>query len=1009
MAEQQTEIEQIIVKQLSYLKTSLLKPCLKKHKENYLQLKKLEDLIYILIQYLSENPSLSDDSEVRSVINYLKKIEKQALVCSEYDGFSVWRYFENQLEVDQSSWVDEIVYTQSEERFISQESDSIYIKLGKQFKRINRSFAKTENSIKNKWLVYRKSEPIDYIEETQKVLVPLIWSEVLYSVFPEIEEDKAANYSIIIKQTFELLHQITLFVEKKAENVDGTVEKLKGKLVSITELIDAEIASASEFQKQVIAQVENSLKKNYALNGTFEFTHKTLAKKTNQKEYAKKIDEELALRQEKWLKEWTVDINFLGLFREVLELQIEHNTILDNLFTQLNDQFKANYKRVLESIAEILKASEVENKSDKVKKFKPLELKEHLQHQLEELRAKINLILAENRKLKSLDKKDEIVQDYETKFDDSFLVLSERATVFTDYSNKESKADSDFKSIEWQVLLKRIIISEHLHKTKLLTAFFDETSIETENLLQSVTEVMETNIVSAIAKTKDDHLSDLSEDQTILDIVGSAYNRSINQLISYSSSKEEELSEIKKDVNDSLINATQNIISQIVANELGDLESKRRNIQVKSRAVDWKMQLEITWARVEDFTIRFSKATIKYVRFWWQKINDLLYPSVKVVTKKSQEQLGDYLIELYKTFERLPFVYKKLFDLEGINELRFYYKRENSIMEFNSAYQNWLNGSGQTLSVIGEKGSGRSFFVNKIIHEKSDFCPVTFIKTDKTIYNESGLLALLNASLGSHATSTDELITFLSKKEKSCIVIDSLERLFLRSVDGFEAVEQLLLLINSTSANIFWVVISGRYNWTYLDKILKLSMNFSSELEMDKLSGSQIKEILLKRHKLSGFQIRFEPDSQIKQMRAYKKLQGNEPERQQFLENLFFAAINEVSQGNLRIAMIQWLRSIKKVDELVIEIRVIEDMNIQLPMMLQDSEYFSLSNLVLHSKLSAAHHSKIFNESLVDSKLILSRLEMMNLIELDDEGMYQINVFAFRPVITALKRKNILH
>ena len=63
-------------------------------------------------------------------------------------------------------------------------------------------------TIKNKWLVYRKSEPIDYIEETQKVLVPLIWSEVLYSVFPEIEEDKAANYSIIIKQTFELLHQI---------------------------------------------------------------------------------------------------------------------------------------------------------------------------------------------------------------------------------------------------------------------------------------------------------------------------------------------------------------------------------------------------------------------------------------------------------------------------------------------------------------------------------------------------------------------------------------------------------------------------------------------------------------------------------------------------------------------------------------------------------------------------------------------------------------------------------
>jgi len=1009
MAEQQNEIDQIIVKQLNFLKTNILKPCLKKHKDVYLQLKKLGDLIDILIQFINENDSLNEEKQAKFVINSLRKIEKQANICIEYEGFSIWRYFENHIDIANPNWVEEYVYTQLEERFQSQESDSLYIKTGKQAKRLIRQLGKAKNTILNRWLRFQKKEQVVYEDVSQTVLVQEIWSEVLYSVFPEVEETKAALYTKIVKQTFELIHELTRFVDKSLQKSDVGIDQLKAKVVSIHSIIDSEIESASEFQKQLLAKTESHLRLNFALNGTFEFTHKALAKKTKQKEFNKRILEDLSQRQSKWQKEWNVDANYISVFREVIELQLEHRSILEGLFSQLSSQFTANYKRVLDSIAEVLKASELENDSEEIKNLKPLKLKEHLQNQLEELREKITLILEQNNNLKTLEKKDEIIQAYETKFDDSFLVLSERATVFTNYSSKEINADSDFKTIEWQILLKRIIISEHLHKTKLLTSFFEETSVETESLLQSVTEVMETNIVSAIAKTKEENIEESTEEQSILEIVGSAYNRSINQLISYSSSKEEELKEIKKDVNDSLINATQNVLTQIVSNELGELESKRRTIQVKSRAVDWKMQLEITWARVEDFTVLFSKTTLKYIRFWWKKINDLLYPSVKVVTKKSQEQLGDYLIELYKTFERLPFVYKKLFDLEGINELRFYYKRENAIQEFTNAYQNWIKGSGQTLAVIGEKGSGRSFFVNKVIKETANFCPVNYIKTDKTIYNEAGLLDLLNNCLGSTATSTDELIDYLNNNEKSCIVIDSLERLFLRSVDGFDAVEQLLLMINSTSSRIFWVVVSGRYNWTYLDKILKLSMNFSTELEMDTLAGTQIKEILLKRHKLSGFQIRFEPDSQIKQMRSYKKLQGNETERQQFLESLFFAAINEVSQGNLRIAMIQWLRSIKNVDELVIEIRVIEDMNIQLPMLLQDSEFFSLSNLVLHSKLSPAHHSKIFNESITDSRLILSRLEMMNLIELDEEGMYQINVFAFRPVITALKRKNILH
>jgi len=721
MAKQQSEIDQIIGKQLSYLNTNILKPCLKKHKDVYLQLKKLGDLIDTLITSIDENDSLNEEKQAKYVIDYLGKIENQALLCIECEEISIWRYFENQIETEKLIWPEKFVYTQLEDRFQSQDKDSIYIRLGKRAKRINRQIGKAKHNLVNRWLNFRKKEPLTYENATQTVLVQEIWSEVLYSVFPEVEEVKAAWYTKIVKQTFELIHELTHLIENRLQIKEVTIDQLKGKVISIQALIESEISSSSEFQKVLSVNVEHELRHFFALNGTFELTHKALLKKTKQKEFNKRILIDLDEKQEKWQKEWKVDANYICVFREVLELQLEHKTILEELFTKLSSQFSLNYKRVLESITEVLKESELENQTTEINELKPLKLKGHLQRQLDKLRGKITIIFEQNKELKSLDRKDEIIQNYETYFDDSFLVLSEKASIFTDYSNKEINADSDYKTIEWQILLKRIIISEHLHKTKLFVDFFENTALETQSLLQSVTEVMETNIVSAIAKTKEDSTNEELIEQSILEIVGSAYNRSINQLLNYINLKEAELNTIKIDVNDSLINATQKILGQIVANKLGELESKRRTIQVKSRAVDWKMQLEISWARLEDFAILFSKTSIRYFHLWWKKINDILYPSVKVVTKKSQEQLGDYLTDLYKTFDRLPFVYKKLFDLEGINELRFYYKRDNEISKFIGAYQNWKNNSGQTLAVIGEKGSGRTFFVKKVIHEIPDF------------------------------------------------------------------------------------------------------------------------------------------------------------------------------------------------------------------------------------------------------------------------------------------------
>ena len=71
-------------------------------------------------------------------------------------------------------------------------------------------------------------------------------------------------------------------------------------------------------------------------------------------------------------------------------------------------------------------------------------------------------------------------------------------------------------------------------------------------------------------------------------------------------------------------------------------------------------------------------------------------------------------------------------------------------------------------------------------------------------------------------------------------------------------------------------------------------------------------------------------------------------------------------------------------------------------------ELFTLAALIQHENLDHQQHARIFRQSEQKSELLLERMRNSGILIKRQKG-YVIHLFLFRPIVRALKAKNILH
>ena len=240
------------------------------------------------------------------------------------------------------------------------------------------------------------------------------------------------------------------------------------------------------------------------------------------------------------------------------------------------------------------------------------------------------------------------------------------------------------------------------------------------------------------------------------------------------------------------------------------------------------------------------------------------------------------------------------------------------------------------------------------------------------------------------------------------MVLEDIQNCFIRNISGFDAMETLLFLISETNKSILWVSTCTRYGWLFLDKVLNCADYFTHLAETDNLTADQIKQLVLKRHMASGYQLQFLADETIKKSRSYKKMSTDEKETQELLKDKYFEKLSRLSEGNPSVALIFWIRSIKEFDDTHFHINPFDFTSVNRIDELETRELFSLAAFVIHDSLLPEDLSRILHQPLRDSKLMISRLTSKSILYKADHG-YLLNHLIYRQVVRVLKEANYIH
>lgn len=509
------------------------------------------------------------------------------------------------------------------------------------------------------------------------------------------------------------------------------------------------------------------------------------------------------------------------------------------------------------------------------------------------------------------------------------------------------------------------------------------------------------SLTSAIASIEDEGKS---EDESLA-VAKEGLKRAKNRLNENRVNLETAMLENSKRLEEIVLRFCEKIMELTVNENLGELRLRITKAKAAKQAEAVKIVLkERLKSQKNNFVQQVSSSYS-----WSLKLLSSISDQFILTAKKPSlsKEVSDFLLESNIAIDRLPLIYRRLYQIEPLKDLELFVGREKELQNFKEAFDSWNQGRYATTVILGEKWGGLSTFINYALKVTKMPYSVVRIAAKENISTESGLLKLFhNSNKSENAESLDKLIQILNEGPKKVIVLEDLQNIYLRKVDGFAALQSLFQLITLTNQNVFWVTTTTIYTWSYLSKTINIAEYFSYKIEMGNLSSSQMIDIIWKRNRISGFNIRFEPNPEQADDKKFTKL--SPADQQQELKEEFFEGLNEFAKSNVSLALIFWLLSTKSINEDTITIGSFNKPNLNFLRVLSTSKLHALHALVLHDGLSDRQLSEVISLTLNEARLMLLALVEDGIIFLKKD-IYMVNSIVYRDTISLLKSRNLIH
>jgi len=381
-----------------------------------------------------------------------------------------------------------------------------------------------------------------------------------------------------------------------------------------------------------------------------------------------------------------------------------------------------------------------------------------------------------------------------------------------------------------------------------------------------------------------------------------------------------------------------------------------------------------------------------------EKVNNLKLWLNDKLSGKSEIEM--HTIEDLEEHAEIPEAYLAKFSLDAVKDPTALLGRDEELQLVEKAYSNWKI-SKNLLLMVGETGAGMSSIINVATTNIEN---VITIENSQNISAHSDLLKILSEKLGvSNCQKLAELHTVVSQ-EPRVIVFENIERLFIRTINGFNLLDEFLLLMHNTKHHIFWIVTVNKYSFYYLNQVKAIAENFLSLIRINPLKDNIVQQVMDERNK-SNQNYYLKPLLAAKSY--YKKLKKEDITKvQAMLEERFKKNLLAFAGGNLSRAMLYWKKAIVRVSETKVYIREISSTKV--PNLTLD-ELFILDAILQHTSLSATELKKVLRNSERASTLTLEKLKERDLIVAMDfkntEHEYRINLFYLNEVVVMLKER----
>jgi len=381
-----------------------------------------------------------------------------------------------------------------------------------------------------------------------------------------------------------------------------------------------------------------------------------------------------------------------------------------------------------------------------------------------------------------------------------------------------------------------------------------------------------------------------------------------------------------------------------------------------------------------------------------------LQPSDAIIT----QEISDFLSESEKYINQLPVIYRRLYKVEPVTDMDLFIGRELEFDAIKSSHQKWIDGRASSTAIIGEKWGGLSSFINYLnVNLKFNY-PVIRISPSQKYYQKDKFYKLLAVSLSIKSGPDQEAIVDAIKnsESKKIVIIEDIQHMFLRSMNGFDAMRSLIEIINQTQNEIFWILTCTQYAWNYLVKSFQINDLFHKIVVMESMKNEEITSIIKKRNHIGGFKIIFIPPEELQQNKKFNS--SNEEEQQTLLEKRFLKRLNDFAESNISMALIFWLLSTKKVTEDQIFIGDFDSPDHSFLHVMTQIRIYILLALILHDGLSFSELSLVNNQAPDDLRLQITSLRDDGII-INQSDLLMVNPLIYRNVVSVLKSKNLIH